>query len=323
MDLEAVSSLGKLLRQWRPDVIQAHGGEPYKYAAMANLRCGWPVIYRRIGAAPNWIRRGPRRFAHSLLMRRASRIVAVADAVRHETIELFGVDASRIVTIPNGVSVDRIQPLRGRSHTRRILGIPADAVVLLSLGALTWEKDPMTQLDVAAMAVRNRHDAVHLFVGDGPMRREIEKRIAELALSPQCRVIGSRSDVGDVLAASDVLLFASRADGMEGMPATVIEAGMAGLPVAAYSIVGIPEVVVHGVTGLLARHGDTHELSGHVTRLLVESNLRLTMGEAARRLCRPRFDIKSIAPRYLALYSQAIQEAEDRQGRGAFRRQTI
>src|SRR4030095_10598744 len=78
-------------------------------------------------------------------------------------------------------------------------------------------------------------------------------------------VLGSREDVGDLLAASDLMVFASRT---EGMPASLIEAGMAGLPVAATTLPGVPEVVVDGTTGLLVPPGDREELRGAVERLL-------------------------------------------------------
>jgi glycosyltransferase involved in cell wall biosynthesis len=307
MDPFVATALRRIISGWQPDLVQAHGGEPYKYALAATARRQTPVIYRRIGGAPSWIRRGARRFLHAQLMRRASCIVAVAEAVRQETIVLFGVDPSRIVVIPNGVSADRIQPVRGRSGARHALGISEDAVVVLSLGALTWEKDPMTHLEIAARVLQMRQEAVHLFVGDGPMRHQLQNRIEELGLSGRCRVIGSRSELGDIFAASDVLLFASRADGMEGMPATIIEAGMAGLPVAAYSIVGVPEVIQHSVTGLLAPAGDVRALTTKVVELIDDPKARLAMGMAARHRGRTMFDIERVAPRYLDVYSTLLE----------------
>ena len=306
MDPFIAMALRRIVLEWRPDILQAHGGEPYKYALVATARRQTPVVYRRIGGAPSWIRRGTRRFVHAQLMRRASCIVAVAHALREETIALFGVDPSRIVVIPNGVSVDRIQSVHGRTNARHALGISEDAVVVLSLGALTWEKDPMAHVEIASKVLQTRQNAVHLFVGDGPMRHELENRIEELGLSGRCRVLGSRSELGDIFAASDVLLFASRADGMEGMPATIIEAGMAGLPVAAYSIVGVPEVVQHGVTGLLAPAGDVRALATKVVELIDDPRARFSMGVAARRLGRTLFDIEQVAPRYLAVYSKLL-----------------
>jgi glycosyltransferase involved in cell wall biosynthesis len=304
MDLGSVQSLRGTLRQWRPDVVQAHGGEPYKYSLAASPFQRPPVVYRRIGGAPPWLMHGPRRLAHAQLMRQATTIVAVAECIRRESLELFSLNPTKIRTIPNAVAIDRITPVRGRMNMRAELDLDESAVVILSLGSLSWEKDPLTQLDVAERVLRERPEAVHLFVGDGPMRPEIERSILSRELEQRCQVLGSRADVGDILAASDVLLFASRADGMEGMPATIIEAGIAALPVVGYSIAGVPEVVDHGVTGLLAAHGDVGLLASHLLALVAEPVERHAMGNAARERCRSSFDIRAIAPQYLEVYEQ-------------------
>jgi glycosyltransferase involved in cell wall biosynthesis len=305
IDPGAVRSLRDLIGEWRPEIVQAHGGETYKYALAANPTRRPRVIYRRIGGAPKWVTHGPRRFVHAQLMRRADRIVAVAETVRRETIDLFGVDPSRISTIPNGVSRSRIMSVRGRDATRRELGIRDDAVVTLSIGALSWEKDPLAQLEAATRVLLNFSGSVHVFVGEGPMRGQLEGEIRQRGLWGRCRVLGERSDVGDLYAASDVFLFASRPDGMEGMPATVIEAGMAGVPVAGYSIAGVSEVVEHGHTGLLAPCRDLNALTRQLMELVGDKGRRRAMGESARAHCR-RFDIEAIAPRYLALYSDVL-----------------
>jgi len=306
VDAGGVKALRALIKRWRPDIVQAHGGEPFKYVLAANPLRRPAVVYRRIGGAPSWITRGPRKFVHAQLMRRASLIVAVAESVRRETIAVFGVSPSIIRTIRNGVSVDRIKPTRGRVATRRALGIPDGSVVTVSVGALSWEKDPLVQLQIARRVLQVRPDAFHIFVGDGPLRRRLEGGIRALGLVDRCFVLGSRTDVGDLLAGSDVFLFTSRADGMEGMPATVIEAGMAGVPVAAYSILGVPEVVEHGATGLLAPQGDIDELSKHVVKLVRDSSMRQAMGEAASERLRNDFDIRTIAPQYVNLYSSLL-----------------
>jgi len=86
------------------------------------------------------------------------------------------------------------------------------------------------------------------------------------------------------------------------MPATIIEAGMMGLPVAGYDVAGVSEVVESGVTGLLAPSGDTRRLRAHVAELLGDAGHRRALGAAARERCRTRFDIRAVAPRYLDVY---------------------
>jgi len=306
IDPRALRRLRQLAARWRPDIAQAHGGEALKNAMAALIGMHIPVIYRRIGMAPRWLAQGPRRGAHGWLMRRSVRIVAVADEVRRETIRLFDVDPSRIVTIPNGVDGGRLARTRGRDETRRSLGIAPDTPVLASFGAISWEKDPLAHIRVTARVLRQR-DVVHLWVGDGPMRGELEKAGRQLGLDGRLLLTGSRTDVADLLDAADIVLFASRSDGMEGMPAVVIEAGMAGRPVAGFAVAGVPEVIVDGETGLLADPTDEEGLAGRVLQLVEDARRRGAMGAAARNRCFSKFDMRTIAPRYLSLYREVVR----------------
>jgi glycosyltransferase involved in cell wall biosynthesis len=175
---------------------------------------------------------------------------------------------------------------------------------MISLGALTWEKDPVAHVDVMARVVRGgRPDAMHLIVGDGPLRPEVESAVRERGLEERVIVAGSRDDVGDLLAASDVMLVAS---GIEGMPGCAIEAGFAGLPVVAHDVAGVSEVVVDGVTGFLVRPPNLEALTERVLTLFGDAEARRRMGREGRRRCIGRFDMETIAPLYAQLYESLM-----------------
>jgi glycosyltransferase involved in cell wall biosynthesis len=307
VEVAAVRRLRAVVANWTPDVLQVHGGESLKHAVAA-LAPGRrpPIVYRRIGSAPPWITRGARRFSYAWLLRRAARVVAVAEAVRRETLELFRLPTEKVVTIPNGVDARRLTASADRSAVCQRLRIPPDAGVVLSLGALTWEKDPHAHLEITAPILAGRDDVIHLVAGDGPLRDELEAAVHERGLSGRVRLLGSRSDVADLLAAADVLLFASHAEGMEGMPAIVIEAGMAGLAVAGYSVAGVNEVVETGETGLLVPPMRHERLTEAVAALLEDGERRLAMGRAARARCCARFEIGVVAPQYLRVYQELV-----------------
>jgi glycosyltransferase involved in cell wall biosynthesis len=299
MHLGAVRALRALVRDRRPDLLQAHGGEPLKYGLAA--AGGVPVVYRRIGSTAGWLSSGPRRLVYGRLIRRAARVVAVSETTSRETAAAFRLPPGQVVTIPNGVDPRRVGPRRGRAATRAALGVPDDAAAILSLGALTWEKDPVGHLETSAPLLARHPGVVHLFAGDGPLRQALADAAGRHGLSERVLLLGSRDDVGDLLAASDLMLFASRT---EGMPASVIEAGMAGVPVAGTALAGVPEVVVDGETGLLAAPGDRDGLRAALDRLLDDGELRAALGQAARARCRDRFGIDDRAAAYLALYEE-------------------
>ncbi|MDQ3957898.1 MAG: glycosyltransferase family 4 protein [Actinomycetota bacterium] len=299
LDWARLRRLRRTVSAFAPDVLQLHGGEALKYAAVAPPRRG-ALVYRRIGSTAGRRLTGLRKAMHGRLMRKASAIVSVADAVRSETIREFGVDESRIFTIPNGVDRERLRARSTRTATRATLGIAPDVPVILSLGALTWEKDPLAQLEVGRRVRGRSPGAVHLFAGDGPLKSDLERAVIQAGDRESVWLLGSRDDVPDLLAATDVLLLASAT---EGMPAAAIEAGMAGVPVAAYAAQGIPEVVVNGSTGLLADPGDTAGLAQCVLRLITGTEGK-AMGEEGKRRCEALFDIAPIARAYLDLYER-------------------
>lgn len=289
----AVRSLSAEIGSWEPDVILAHGGEALKHAVAADRRRGGRVVYRRIGDATQFGSAKLRERVFSFVVRRTAMVVAVADALRAELIDHYRLPPDRVVVIPNAVAPGSIEPTVTRHDTRAALGIADDARVVLSLGALTWEKDPLAHLRIVAGSSAPAPEVVHVIAGDGPLARDV---MDAAEVSPiRTLVLGSRSDVGDLLEASDVMLVASRT---EGMPACVIEAGMRGLPVASYALSGIPEVVLHGISGTLVPPGDERGLAVSLAGLLRDADARARMGAAGRDRCLSRFDIRVVADRY-------------------------
>jgi glycosyltransferase involved in cell wall biosynthesis len=295
----AVGPLRTVIRKWRPDIVQVHANS-LKYAIPAVTGLGTPVVSRMVGPSPENIG-GLRRAGHGWLMRRATRVVAVGESVRREVVDVFRVPPDRVISIPNAVDSRRVRSTKGRDVTRDSHGIPRSSSVILSLGALTWEKDPIGHVEIVARVLGQHRDVFHAIVGDGPLRSEVEAMVAGRRLNDTVRLFPARADVADFLAMSDVLLVASQT---EGIPGSVIEAGMLEIPTAAYAVGGVPEVVVDKVTGRLARAGDVSGLAMCVLELLENPNASRAMGEAARERYLSLFDIATIAPRYFELYQE-------------------
>jgi glycosyltransferase involved in cell wall biosynthesis len=302
MDVGSLRRLRSLVAEFRPAVVQAHGGEALKYCA-APFTTSTPTIYRRIGASPPRVATRLKKAGYGWLMRRAKSVVAVSEASRRETVSRFGVRPDRIVTIPNAVDMKRLVISRSRETMRAELGIPDDGFAVLSVGALTWEKDPLAHLEVMRKVMAQEPRAIHIFVGDGPLREELEAAIERLELQERTRLLGVRADIADVIVCGDVLLLASCT---EGMPAAVIEAGALGLPVAAYGVAGVPEVVIDGETGVLVPPNEVDALVLSLRDLMNDDPKRRRMGRAAATHYRRDFDIRSVAPRYMDLYQRLI-----------------
>ena len=301
IQIGSVRALRSAIRDWSPQIVNVHGGEPLKYVVLAGLGRSFGLLYRKIGAAPNLSPRSVRRAAHAALMRRADVVVAVADCIRCEAIEVFGLSEHRVVTIPNAVEAARVFPASSREEARRTLGVLADAPVVLFLGALSEEKAPLDFIEVADRLVLHRPDVLLLMAGNGPKRAEVETAVRDRGLGGTVRILGSRADVATLLSACDVVAITSRT---EGMPGAVIEAGLAARPVVGYAVGGVPEVVVDGQTGLLTPPMDVESLTRALLVMFENDELRDRMGEAARERCLRSFEMRAVAPCYLDLYRQ-------------------
>jgi glycosyltransferase involved in cell wall biosynthesis len=300
----------RAVRRFDPDVIQVHGGEALRLAVLAGLAKLRPIVYRRIGGAPDTIRAGWRRRWHRWLMHRATIVICVAEAVRAESIELFQLSADQTIMIPNTVNATRLEGRdRTREEARVVLDLPSEAQVILSLGALTWEKDPLDALEITAPLLAAHNSLLHVFVGDGDLHDELRMKADSLGVSSRVLIQHARQDIGTVLAAADVVLFTSRPDGMEGLPATVIEAGLTGRPVVARAVAGVDEAVVDGVTGLLAPPGDVDLMRSHVTRLLGDADRAHMIGTTAQQRCETLYVMSVAAPAYLTAWQRVAHRA--------------
>jgi glycosyltransferase involved in cell wall biosynthesis len=295
----AIRALRSAIRSWSPGVVHVHGGEPLKYATLACAGGSFGLLYRKIGAAPTLTRRSVRWAGHAALLRRADIVVAVAECVRREALEVFGLPEHRVVTIPNAVDAARLTPAPGRDEARRALQIPTGADVVLFLGSLSEEKAPLDIVEIAHRVRRQRPEVLLLMAGDGPMRAAVQGAVVDRGLERNVRILGSRADVSTLLSACDVVGLTSRT---EGMPGVVIEAGLACRPVVGYAVGGVPEVVVHGATGLLTVPGELEGVSRALRDLFESTALRDQMGAAARERCLGSFEMGTVAPRYLDLY---------------------
>jgi glycosyltransferase involved in cell wall biosynthesis len=239
----------------------------------------------------------PRAFHRRTLARvvapRIDRVVAVSASQVPELLEL-GYPAPRISVIPNGIPA----PIVGRDTdaVRAELEFSHDDVVAMFVATLRPEK--RVDLFVRAVMRAHRHDPRlrGLVVGGGP---ELGRARMLTASAPDIvRVLGERSDVADLIAASDVVCLTSS---FEGLPMTVLEAMGLGRPVLAMNVGGIPEAVTVGKTGWLTPAGDVEAFSAALVDIAGAPAERRALGQAARLAFAERYTVERMVDRYAQL----------------------
>jgi len=193
----------------------------------------------------------------------------------------IGVTASQLHFIAHGVDTDVFKPhRRAGGALRRRFGIADDAPVVGFVGRLSPEKGPDVFLRMA-LGVRERNPAARFIVaGDGPMRHHLDAFIRQFDLDGVVHLAGMQSDMPAVFNELDLLVSASHS---EAMPLALMEAMACGLPVVATGVGGVPDLILHGVTGWLVGAGDYEGLAGCVLDLLADDAKRAEAGHSARR----------------------------------------
>ncbi len=300
LDLPAVRTLRRLMRQERPQLAHLHTGRATWLGGLAARAAGVPALTtRRMDRA---VARGPRtRLIHEHL---TLRTVAISPGVA-ERLREGGVPDERVVRIPSAVDPEALRPRVGRAATRRAEGA-GDEVVLLALAALVRRKGLDVLLHaLARLADRELRPALWI-AGDGPERGPLEKLAGELGLSQQVRFLGRRSDPAELLAACDVLVLPSR---LEGLGVAALEAMAAGRAVVATRVGGLGDAVVDGRTGLLVPPEDAVALADALAKLVADPALRERLaGEGPRRVAEG-FLAEQMVAAYESLYRELVAEA--------------
>lgn len=230
-------------------------------------------------------------------LRLADAVVAVSAACA-ESVKRF-VRPERLHVAYNGVpSFEPEADAGAGSRLRARLGLPADAVVLLSLAHICPRKGQDRALE-AMEAIHARCPQAHLCLAGSVTRdagyvSRLRARTAGLGLNDHVRFLGFRDDVGELLRGADLFVHTALAD---PHPRSVIEAMAAGLPVVAFAVDGVAETVEDGVTGRLAHPGDSRELAQLVVSLLEDRPAARSLGQAGRRRARETFSAAATAGR--------------------------
>jgi glycosyltransferase involved in cell wall biosynthesis len=290
-------TLAALRRRARAvETVVAHGSSTLPAVATAVAGTGVPFVYRSIGDPLAWVTSPARRARVRLAAGRARAVVALWPGSAVVWHEHLGVDADRIVVIPNAVKAGDFHPVTDaeRRAARARLGIPPDGPLVACLGALSPEK----RVDLAIDAVAALDGVRLAVVGDGPSREAV---IAAASRCGQGRVhvLGSHPRPQPILAAADLVTIPSDT---EGQPAVAIQAGLSGLAVVATDVGGLAEIVDHGRTGLLVRRGDRRALSAAMARAL---EAETSLGAAARRRNMERFALDAVVPAWRELLEGA------------------
>jgi len=301
LDVLAIVRLLRVFRAERIQLVHLHTGRAAWLGGLAAGIAGLPaVITRRMDRR---VTAGWRTRRIYIASRR--RVAALSPAIAAQLVA-GGVPAPRIAVIPSAVDPTRIAPRRAAAEVRRAESAGAADVVLLAAAALVRRKGIDVLLDaLAALRARDLHPRLWI-AGDGPERAALCAQASALALEDRVRWLGRRDDVGDLLAACDVFVLPSRA---EGLGVAALEAMAAARPVVASAVGGLADAVVDGRTGLLVEPADPVALAVALSQLLYDPALRARLGAAGPARIAEGYLPEQMVASYERLYASVLAGA--------------
>jgi glycosyltransferase involved in cell wall biosynthesis len=317
-DLRTLVSLFRELRALRPAIVHTHmakAGVLGRLAALAyNATRGRAPRARVIHTYHGHVLEGyfsgfVNRVlvaAERLLARTSDALIAISPAIRRELVDTYRIGRDRQYrVVPLGFDLDGFAAINDadRAGARRALNLPADALVVSTVGRLTAIKQHELFLETIARVAGRHRSVVALIAGDGERRQELEAQAAGLGIANRVRWLGWRRDLATIYGATDVFLLTSR---NEGTPVAIIEAMASGVAIVSTNVGGVKDVVTSADLGLLAPFGDAAALANDIDGLLKDPGRRRRMGDLARASVLTRFGFDRLVSDIAHLYRELL-----------------
>lgn len=300
-DLRAFRRAQSVVSQLQPDVLHTHMKHADLVGAFVSRGLGLPMVSTlhliedeggRIDRFLCWL-------AAQARIRTSSRTLTISDAQRRWYLASFAADPSDVMTLHHGIAPHTTLDRPRRAAIRADLGVPATSIMVTMVAMMRPGKGHAELID-AAERIPPSIEIHFVLAGDGPLRPKLEAA-ARNRCGGQVIFAGFRSDVGDLLDASDIITLPSLE---EALSLALIEGLAASLPAVASDVGGIPEVVTPDC-GLLVPPGDPEALAAALTTLAQDPGARRRLGAAALRRFEAKFEVHSWAGRLREVYEGA------------------
>ena len=228
------------------------------------------------------------------LRQKLDTVIACSKEVREDN--LHSLDPERLITVSNGVDLVQFEPRGSRT--------PTDSYKIGTVGSLTPKKGYRYLIEAVGILASREIPAELTFVGDGPLRGELEQQAISSGMADMVRFAGTMTDVSKALETFDVFAGSSL---REGLPLVILEAMASGKPVVTTDVGGNGEAVIDGTTGLLVPPGDPHALADALEVLWKDGGKREAMGRAGRDRVEQHFSAKKMVAETEKIYESIMK----------------
>ena len=286
--------LADLIREWGATVVHTHVYHADFVGYWAARRCRLPVVATVHGFTGGDIRNRFYQWLDRRLLRRFDGVICVSQPVQ-EILRGSGISERRLHLVPNGYLE---HDLLSRAAARTRLALDQTGRVIGWVGRLSHEKGADQLLLALADGKLDQTQAI--LIGEGPERASLEAQIAALGLEQRVRLAGHQEDASALLPAFDLMVVSSRT---EGTPMVLLEAMGAGVPIAAFAVGGIPQVLDEESAWLI-RPGDIKGLRDAIIHVMANPEEAGRRAGRGRGILREKFDALRWLDQICRVYAQ-------------------
>ena len=298
--MQRLSEIVKLLRPYRPDLIHGWHFFASAYAGLAGRVLGVPCV----GGIRSSYSANQRNLETFLVHRFCDTVIANSDSAAEEYRLSLGKRIQPVFSVPNAILDSFASRVSVRSDLTRRYGLPGDALWICSIGRM----DPLKRFDLLleiARRLKTSHENFHVvLIGDGPEKTRLEGLSKTFGVTDRVAFLGEVPNASDWMKGMDIFCFPSTS---EGLPNVIMEAAAAGLPVVAWKLPFIEELLPDKDMSLLSKAGDLDSMLSNLSELINSQTLRENIGRAAQKYVLENFGIERFIQKMSSVYESVLQ----------------
>tara|TARA_R100000935_G_scaffold9921_3_gene19903 strand:- start:796 stop:1827 length:1032 start_codon:yes stop_codon:yes gene_type:complete len=294
LDFKHWKKLANIISNFQPDLVQANAGDTLKYAVFSKKLFSWkePIIFRNASEVGRYLKSPVQKSLNRFLYKNVEWVISVSKASKNDIVKHFPFLKDKVEVVGVGLEEmknpeSRILDPRGHKH-------------IVHVGGFSFEKNHKVLIQIFQLILKKQpHTHLHL-VGDGPLKPVIEELVRSNSLQDHVSFYGFVSDPLTYISAADVLVLPSI---IEGLPGVILEAMICKVPVVAYNVGGISEIL-SDETGFLIPQNDCDAFANKTLEALdLDSN---KMIEQAYNLVSSNFMNSNLALNFVNSYQKLV-----------------
>ncbi len=299
LDISFIGRLKQILRDEKPDIVHLHSRRGCEWlGGIAAKQLGIPVVLSRRVDNPE------SRILAALKYRLYDHVITISEGIRC-VLASEGVPLAKLSCVPSAVNIEQYNQPRTRTWFEHEFGFKQQHHVIGVVAQLIPRKGHRYLLDVLPELIKTYPNIRVLFLGQGPSKEQLQQRVNEKGLSDIVQLAGFRDDLAQILPNLDLLVHPAE---MEGLGVSLLQAAVAGVPIIATAAGGMPEIVRHGMTGLLVPPKNTALLKQAIDTMLAKPQQAKSMASSARELVQVAFSIPAMVQGNFAVYQQLLAQ---------------